>query len=72
MRKKKFLVIFGNDNSKINVSIDILKYLNSMNNNNEYYFYNIDKSNELNKYIKKNLLNIKFPPCIFLLTRNQA
>ena len=60
MRKKKFLVIFGNDNSKINVSIDILKYLNSMNNNNEYYFYNIDKSNELNKYIKKNLLNIKF------------
>ncbi len=61
MKKKKFLVIFGNDNSKINVSTDILKYLNSLNDkNNEYYFCNIDKSKKLNKYIQKNLLNISF------------
>tara|TARA_B100000959_G_C14905779_1_gene592906 strand:- start:484 stop:1287 length:804 start_codon:yes stop_codon:yes gene_type:complete len=60
-QKKKFLVIFGNDNSKINVSINILKYLNSINNkNNEYYFFNTDTSNKLNKYIKKNLLKINF------------
>ena len=60
-KKKKFLVIIGKDNSKINVSIDILKYLNSMNDkNNEYYFFNADKSKKLNKYIKKNLLNIEF------------
>lgn len=61
MIKKKYLVIFGNDNSEINVSVKILKYLNSMNDkDNEYYFYNTDKSNKLNKYIKKNLLKIKF------------
>ena len=60
-KKKKILVVIGKDNSKINVSIDILKYLNSMNDkNNEYYFFNADKSNKLNKYIKKNLLNIEF------------
>ena len=61
MKKKKFLVIYGDDNSKINVSADILKYLNSLNDkNNEYYFCNTDKSNKLNKYIQKNLLNISF------------
>ena len=61
MKKKKFLVIYGDDNSKINVSADILKYLNSLNDkNNKYYFFNTDKSNKLNKYIKKNLLKISF------------
>jgi hypothetical protein len=61
MKKKKFLVIYGDDNSKINVSADILKYLNSLNDkNNEYYFCNTDKSKKLNKYIQKNLLNISF------------
>ena len=61
MKKKKFLVIYGDDNSEINMSADILKYLNSLNDkNNEYYFCNTDKSKKLNKYIQKNLLNISF------------
>ena len=61
LKKKKFLVIFGNDNSEINVSSNILKFLNSINNKkDEYYFLNTDNSNKLNKYINKNLLKIKF------------
>lgn len=61
LKKKKILVIFGNDNSKINVSINILNFLNSINNKkNEYYFLSVDKSSKLNKYINKNLLKIKF------------
>lgn len=69
---KKFLVIFGHDNSKINLTIDILKYLQSINDkNNEYFFFNENKSNKLNKYIKKNLLNIKFSNLEKNTTKNE-
>ena len=45
----------------INLSSNILKFLNSINNKkDEYYFLNTDNSNKLNKYINKNLLKIKF------------
>ena len=61
VKKNKFLVIFGNDDSEVNLSIDILKYLNSLNDKyNKYFFYNMSKSDELNKYVKNNLLNVKF------------
>ena len=59
--KKKILVLFGNDNSKVKLSINILKYLNALNNKkNEYHFLNLDRANKLDKFISKNLIKIKF------------
>ena len=54
-------MLFGNDNSKVKLSINILKYLNALNSRkNEYYFLNVDRTNKLNKLITKNLIKIKF------------
>lgn len=60
MNKQKILVIVGNDNSNIKVSERIVKYLNSKNNKNQYFFLLTSNSKKLKKNIKKNIINIKF------------
>jgi len=57
---EKILVIIGDDKSNIRVSENIIKYLNSINKNNEYHFFISDNSKNLKKLIKKNIIKKNF------------
>lgn len=57
---KRILVIYKNDKSPINLTKNILIFLNKLNKDNSYYFLSLDKPNNLKKYIKKNNLQKSF------------
>mgnify|MGYP001256068776 CR=1 FL=1 len=59
-KKNKILVIIGDDKSSIKVSESILKYLNSLNKNNEYYFLIMSNAKNLKKISKKNVIKTNF------------
>ena len=51
-KKNNILVICGSDNSKFNVSYDIIKYLSKLKIDN-YYFLVVDKNKKILNFLKK-------------------